>query len=160
MVSVELGSTADADAVADRWVELAAEQREFDSHLSADANRSAIREAIAQSAVADELLVARTDGGDIVGFVTFGTESSNYEQDVTRGVVQNIFVVPERRGEGIGSELLRAAERRLAESGADALALEVMAANDDARRFYRRHGYAPHRVELEKSVESDTLTKE
>ncbi|MFC4448345.1 GNAT family N-acetyltransferase [Halorussus aquaticus] len=160
MVSVELGSTADADAVADRWVELAAEQRAFDSHLSADANRSAIREAIAQSAIADELLVVRTETDDIVGFVTFGIESGNYEQDVTRGVVQNIFVVPERRGEGIGSELLRAAERRLAESGADALALEVMADNDAARRFYRRHGYAPHRVELEKSVESDTLTKE
>ena len=160
MVSVEPGTTADADAVADRWVDLAAEQRAFDSHLLAEENRGTVRAAVARSAVADELLVARTDGDDIVGFVTFGIETGHYEQDATRGVVRNIAVVPDRRGEGIGSDLLRAAERRLAEAGADALALEVMADNDDARRFYRRHGYAPHRVELEKSVESDTLTKE
>ncbi|WP_435174482.1 GNAT family N-acetyltransferase [Halorussus sp. AFM4] len=160
MVSVEPGTTADADAVADTWVDLAAEQRAYDSHLLAEENRATVRAAVARSAVADELLVARTDADDVAGFVTFGIESGDYEQDVTRGVVRNIAVVPDRRGEGIGSELLRTAERRLGEAGADAVALEVMAGNEDARRFYRRHGYAPHRVELEKSVESDTLTKE
>ena len=199
MVSIEVGTTADTDAVADLWVELAEGQREFDSHLLPGENRQQVRESVAQHAVADELLVARTDeadaetdaesvftetddGGDetdgaaddasaptdaeestdseLVGFVTFGVESSNYEQDVVRGVVQNIYVVPARRGEGIGSALLDAAEERLAAAGADAVSLEVMAANADARRFYRRHGYASHRVELEKSVENDTLTKE
>jgi ribosomal protein S18 acetylase RimI-like enzyme len=74
--------------------------------------------------------------------------------------VQNIYVTPNHRGEGIGSELLAEAETRLAEAGADAVSLEVMADNEGARRFYRRHSYGPHRVELEKSVESDTLTKE
>ncbi|WP_135852629.1 GNAT family N-acetyltransferase [Halorussus salinus] len=185
MVTVEVGTTADADAVADLWVELAEGQREFDSHLLPGENRQQVRESVAQHAVADELLVARADGAtadadgesvstetgdatdseeatdsELIGFVTVIVESSNYEQDVVRGVVQNIYVVPARRGEGIGSALLDAAEARLAEAGADAVSLEVMAANADARRFYRRHGYAPHRVELEKSVESDTLTKE
>ncbi|WP_137287272.1 GNAT family N-acetyltransferase [Halorussus salinisoli] len=160
MVTIELGSTEDADAAADCWVELAADQRELGSHLLADENHTTIREAFTQSAVADELVVARDDADELVGFVTFGIESNSYEQDATRGLVQNIYVVPDRRDEGIGSDLLRAAEERLVESGADTLALEMMAANDDARRFYRRHGYAPHRIELEKSVESDTLTKE
>ena len=172
MVTIELGSTDDADAVVDRWVALADGQREFGSHLLAAENRRTVRENVVRRAVADELLVARDrradareesesqDDGHIVGFVTFGVESGSYEVDVTRGVVQNVFVVPDRRGEGIGSTLLRSAESRLADMGADAVALDVMADNDDARRFYRRHGYRPHRVELEKSVESDTLTKE
>jgi len=34
------------------------------------------------------------------------------------------------------------------------VALETMADNEAARRFYRRHGYEPHRIELER--ESDT----
>ena len=187
MVSIEVGTTADADAVADLWVELAESQREFDSHLLPGENRQQVRESVAQHAVAGELLVARADEADpqsasaeadgahdatdaagpkeptdpeLVGFVTFGIESSNYDQDVVRGVVRNIYVVPARRGEGIGSALLDAAEAGLAEAGANVVSLEVMAENADARRFYRRHGYAPHRVELEKSVESDTLTKE
>ncbi|UPW00448.1 GNAT family N-acetyltransferase [Halorussus gelatinilyticus] len=169
MVSIEVGTTADADAAADLWVELAEGQREYDSHLLPAENRQTLRESIAQHAVADELLVARADESDadgesddreIVGFVTVDIESSGYEQDAVRGVVRNIYVVPARRGEGVGSALLDAAETRLAEAGADAVSLDVMAENADARRFYRRHGYAPHRVELEKSVESDTLTKE
>jgi ribosomal protein S18 acetylase RimI-like enzyme len=170
MVSVELGTIADVDAVADLWVDLAAGQREFGSHLLAGENRATVREAIAQSAVADELLVARAEregqreanepATEIVGFVTAGVESGTYDRDVTRGLVRNIYVVADRRGDGIGSELLTEAETRLAEAGADAISLEVMADNEAARRFYRRHGYAPHRVELEKSVESDTLTKE
>jgi ribosomal protein S18 acetylase RimI-like enzyme len=168
MVVVELGSTADVDAVADLWVELADGQRDFGSHLLAGENRDRVTEAVARSAVAGELLVARAEGDEmartgrdgIVGFLTFAVESDTYEQDVTRGVVQNIYVVPDARSEGIGSDLLAEAERRMAAGGADAVSLDVMADNDAARRFYRRHGYSPHRVELEKSVESDTLTKE
>lgn len=160
MVAVEPGRVEDADAVADHWVELADTQREYGSHLLAGENREAIRDAFARHAVAGELVVARTEDGSIAGFVTFGVESDGYREDVTRGVVENIFVVPDRRGEGIGSDLLAAAERRLAVAGADVLSLEAVADNEAALRFYRRHGYAPHRIELEKSVESDTLTKE
>ncbi|WP_135825921.1 GNAT family N-acetyltransferase [Halorussus ruber] len=164
MVAIERGNIGDVDAVTDMWVDLAEGQREFGSHLFADGNRATVREAIARNAVGDGLLVAREkredDRTEIVGFVTFGVESDGYDQDVTRGVVRNIYVEPDRRGDGIGSALLDAAETRLAERGADAVSLDVMADNEDARRFYRRHGYAPHRVELEKSVESDTLTKE
>jgi ribosomal protein S18 acetylase RimI-like enzyme len=222
MVLVELGRTADVDAVADLWVELAESQRDFGSHLLASTNRAHVQEAVARSAVASELLVAREgdadgteeegkdgsrepdaerdeadeeghgqdeegheddterrqrdqdrvefeensddgprgDSGDVVGFLTFTMDSGTLDQDATRGVVQNIYVVPEARSAGIGSALLAEAERRLAAAGVAVIALEVMAENDAARRFYRRHGYGPHRVELEKSVESDTLTKE
>jgi ribosomal protein S18 acetylase RimI-like enzyme len=105
------------------------------------------------------------DGGDptvegLVGFVMFGLEGGDYEQTVTRGVVHNLFVVPERRSEGVGSALLRRAEEDLSAFGADVVSLEAMAANADARRFYERHGYRTHRVELEKSARSDTHSKE
>jgi ribosomal protein S18 acetylase RimI-like enzyme len=160
MVTVEPGRIDDVDAVVDLWVDLAAGQRAFDSHLLAERNRTAVREAIARRAVEGGLLVARDPAGEVVGFVTFALRSSTYEADVTRGIVENIYVEPDRRGEGVGSALLGEAEARLAEEGATAVTLEVMADNEAARRFYRRHGYASHRVELEKSVESDTLTKE
>ncbi|WP_134671929.1 GNAT family N-acetyltransferase [Halorussus marinus] len=159
MVVVEAATVEDAGTVADRWVELAASQRAFGSHLLAEENRETVREAFVRQSVADRLLVAR-EADSIVGFVGFATESGAYEQDVDRGVVRNIYVDPDRRGEGIGSELLGAAESALAEAGVDTVVLDVLADNDAARRFYRRHGYRPHRVELEKRPESDTLTKE
>jgi ribosomal protein S18 acetylase RimI-like enzyme len=159
MVAVETAGVEDVSELADRWVELAESQRAFGSHLLAEENHEAVRDAFAQQAIADRLLVAR-DEGAIVGFVGFTTESGAYEQDTDRGIVRNIYVVPDRRGEGIGSELLGAAESTLAEAGAETIALDVLADNDAARRFYRRHGYRPQRIELEKRLESDTLTKE
>ncbi|WP_227354067.1 GNAT family N-acetyltransferase [Haladaptatus salinisoli] len=158
MVSVEAATSADIDRVADRWVELARGQRAHGSHLLADENRANVREAVARHVVEGSLLVARDEG--IVGFVMFELQSGVYEQSATRGIVQNVYVEPERRGEGIGSELLDAAESALVERGAEVLALEVLAANEDARRLYRERGYEPYRIELEKSVENDNHSKE
>ncbi|PSP73388.1 GNAT family N-acetyltransferase [Halobacteriales archaeon QS_3_64_16] len=91
--------------------------------------------------------------GAIVGFVMYGPETGSYEQSVDRGIIENVFVHPDYRDREIGTALLDAAERALAESGVDTIALEVMAENDDARRFYARRGYQPHRLELEVPAE-------
>lgn len=152
-MTIEAPDRSELDDIADLWVDLAADQRAYGSHLLPEANRAGVREALARSLVTNGLLVAREDG-DLVGFVMFGPETQSYEQEVRRGFVDNIYVVPDHRGEGVGSDLLTAAESQLRETGVDALSLEVMADNERARRFYRRHGYEPHRVELEK--QSDT----
>jgi len=161
---IEPATAADVDAVSDMWVALAAGQREHGATLRAEANRATVREWAAQSAVTGELFVARdpeaapdgADGTDIVGFVGFSLERGGYERDAVRGTVSNLFVVPGRRGEGIGAALLDAAERALAERGADRVALEALADNDRARAFYADRGYDRHRVELTKPLGDGT----
>ncbi|MEF8831203.1 MAG: GNAT family N-acetyltransferase [Halobacteriales archaeon] len=159
MTSIERGTLDDLADVLDAWVSLAAEQRDHGSTLRADANRDAMREAIGGRLLSGDVVVAR-DGGDLVGFVSFGVETGDLERTRSRGVVRNIWVRPDRRGEGIGGDLLALAERRLVEAGAEAVALEVMADNDAARRFYRRHGYEPHRVEMMKEGDDGEMMKE
>ena len=156
-VAVAFADSTDADAIADLWVDLAADQRQHGSHLLPEANRTRVAETMLKHVVTDTALVARRDD-EVVGFVTFGQEAERYRQDVTRGVVHNIYVQVGHRGEGIGSELLSAAEAALVERGVDRLSLQAMAANDAAREFYRRHGYEPHRIEYEKPAGSDSLT--
>ena len=159
---IDAADTADADLMADRWVDLAADQREYGSHLRPADNRDRIHETLLQHVVNDTALVARAvdadDPAPVVGFVTFGRETGGYDQDVDRGIVHNIYVAPEHRRAGVGSALVSAAERTLAARGVEAVALEAMATNAAARAFYRSQGYEPHRVELEKPLESDTLT--
>lgn len=142
------------EAVTDMWVALAADQRGHGSHLLADANRATVRESFARLLAVGGLRVA-VDAAP-VGFVSFALDAGRYERDRRRGVVRNLYVRPDRRGRGVGRRLLDAAERALAAEGVEVVALEAMAGNDDARRFYERRGYAPHRVEFEKRVESDT----
>jgi ribosomal protein S18 acetylase RimI-like enzyme len=157
-VTIEPAETDDVDAVTDLWVALAAGQREHGSHVLPEANRTAIRESVARHAVGGTLLVARDDG--VVGFAMVTVETGTFEQDCTRGVVENLYVVPGRRDEGIGTALLDAAEATLADRDVDIVSLEVMADNERARAFYRRRGYDPHRIELEKAAESDTHSRD
>lgn len=154
-VAIRTASMDDADAVADLWVELARDQRTYGSYLLGQPNRPTIRESIVQRIVADDLLVAER-AGTVVGFVMCTVERGRYEQDGTTGVIENLYVDPDARREGIGSDLVAAAEGRLADSGATRITLEAMAENDTARAFYAERGYTPHRVELTKSTESDT----
>jgi GNAT superfamily N-acetyltransferase len=56
--------------------------------------------------------------------------------------VDEFFVVPEARGNGTGSTLLRRAERELRQLGVVRLQLQLAAENERARAFYIAHGYA------------------
>jgi len=150
--------TGAVDELTACWVELATDQRQYGSRLLASENRQAVAETIGRHIVTDQLLVAREDD-DILGFVMFKIEDGRYIQDRQTGVIVNLYVRPASRDTGIGSDLLAAAEAELAAEGVETVSLEVLAANEDARRFYRRHDYRPHRVELAKSMENDTHSK-
>lgn len=175
-VRIDAATAEDAEAVVEMWLSLAEGQRSYGSHLRAEDNREQIRDTIARHIVLDGLRVARLrddqadasdpeypDGG-LVGFVMFGLEAGTYVQDVSRGVVRNLYVRPDYRDDEVGSALLTTAETALADAGADVATLEAMAANERARSFYEDHGYRPHRVEVEKPIggtdESDTHTRE
>ncbi len=155
---VEPATLADVDTLADLWVELAAEQREFGSHLLAHENREAIRAVFSQQAVDDQILLAKEDA--ILGFVNFVIEEGYFAQSATRGIIQNVYVRPDARDQGVGSALLEAGEEALIDRGADVIALEAMADNEAARRLYRRRGYDEHRIGVEKRVKSDTNSRE
>lgn len=55
--------------------------------------------------------------------------------------IQDAYVLPNRRGDGIGSALTVGAEREAALRGQARIGLTVSVANHDARRLYERLGY-------------------
>lgn len=83
-------------------------------------------------------LVAELDGG-IAGFAYLIADA-----DPARGtLLDNLHVRPERRGGGLGRQLLAAAVGLAHSRGwPEGLHLWVFEANADARRFYERHGGA------------------
>jgi len=159
-MEIEAATMGDADRLAELWVDLARDQRAHGSHLLAEPNRASVREGLARSIVTGGVLVARGGDGGVVGFVEFAPETVSYRQDTERGVIENLYVREAHRGEGVGSDLLAAAEAELRENGAERICLDVLAPNEAARRFYARHGYEPHRIEMEKGPESDTHSRE
>jgi len=84
--------------------------------------------------VRDVFLVAQDDAGGLVGLVS-GSAAED-EPMSTIAEIGSLYVLPDRRGQGFGGMLLRAACRALAELGFSELHIGVLAANLPARAFY------------------------
>lgn len=82
--------------------------------------------------------------GRLVGFVTLGP---GRDEDVHRGdrEIYSIYLEPEQWGRGVARDLMRTV---VGEAGPSArILLWVLADNERAQHFYRRHGFEPDGVE-------------
>lgn len=101
-------------------------------------------------AVLRERLIRLLAGGDVVALlasdppvaVALLTFRPNVWYDGPVGLLDELYVVPEMRGRGLGSALLAAAEAVTQQRGGELLEVNVDGEDGDARRFYERHGYS------------------
>ena len=56
--------------------------------------------------------------------------------------IDELFVLPEARGNGAGARLLERAEAQFARIGCTNVSLQLSRDNEAARRFYQRHGFS------------------
>jgi ribosomal protein S18 acetylase RimI-like enzyme len=87
--------------------------------------------------VRDVLLVAEDEAGVLSALVS-GTAADDPSGSIAE--IGALYVLPDRRGRGIGGALLRAAASELANRGFSALHLDVLTANLPARAFYEAMG--------------------
>jgi GNAT superfamily N-acetyltransferase len=80
--------------------------------------------------------------------VALVTLRSNVWCDGPVALLDELYVVPAHRGEGLGSAVLDVVMTLLREVGAEWMEINVDEGDTDARRFYERHGFS--------SVEPDT----
>jgi len=85
-------------------------------------------------AVADGLLFVAEADGKIVGSVMAG-------YDGHRGWLYSLAVLPNYRNQGIGSRLVRHAEKHLSEMGCPKINLQILKGNEEVQSFYRKLGY-------------------
>lgn len=93
------------------------------------------------------LLAVAEEEGALLGFVCAGTRrvGGEYlcEEQGAVGYVDDLYVRPESRGQGIASALADRAEAWMAESGVGAVELHVLLENPTAAAFWRSRGMEP-----------------
>ena len=85
-------------------------------------------------ALRDDLLLVASAAGELVGSVMAGYEGH-------RGWINYLAVAPAHRRRGLGRQLMREAEERLAAVGCPKINLQVRAGNADVLAFYEAIGY-------------------
>jgi len=121
-VAIRPARTADADDIAALYLSSFAATYAFGLSHSDDQVRAWVRDALVP---AGNTLVA-VDRGTIVGFAV-----------VEPGDLDQLYVAPDRLGEGIGRCLLDAAKAR----SPAGLSLYTFQVNERARRFYEQNGF-------------------
>ncbi|MEF8818548.1 MAG: GNAT family N-acetyltransferase [Haloferacaceae archaeon] len=87
----------------------------------------------------DAVLLVAVEDGQVVGFA----QSYVVSQREVVGDVDWVHVLPKRRGEGIGTELLQAVEAALRDRDVDRVEAKVLETNDEGVAFYEDHGFDP-----------------
>jgi ribosomal protein S18 acetylase RimI-like enzyme len=60
------------------------------------------------------------------------------------GELETLSVLPSERGGGTGTTLLEAVRKELEGRGVTEVSLHAVTTNNDAIRFYERHGFSTH----------------
>jgi GNAT superfamily N-acetyltransferase len=85
--------------------------------------------------------IALLTGDPATGFALL-TLRPNVWYEGPVALLDELYIVPGLRGQGLGSALLAAAEELTRGRGGELLEINVDGEDIDARRFYERHGYA------------------
>ncbi len=88
----------------------------------------------------DDVVVLLAGGADPVGFAYLTLRPSPYF-DGPVAQLEELYVVPDLRDQGIGTALLRAALDLCRGRAAGELHINVDEVDTDTRRFYERHGF-------------------
>ncbi len=159
--AIRAATIDDVDAMADVYLSSARHHAALDSELYAVPEREAVvgrlRDALEREDDTGEVrLVAEVDGR-VVGSAEVELRSPSPASMLRpeRAASVGVAVLEDRRGAGIGSRLMEAAEEWARRRGATLMMLDASAANVDALRFYEgRHGYRLRGVLLTKQLET------
>lgn len=94
-----------------------------------------------QRLLAGDAVLALISGSPAIAVAVL-TLRPNVWYDGPVALLDELYVAPDRRGQGVGSLLLAAAEAAVIRRGAEAMEINVDGGDTDARRFYERHGYS------------------
>ncbi|MFI5005363.1 MAG: GNAT family N-acetyltransferase [Solirubrobacterales bacterium] len=93
-------------------------------------------------------VLAAQDTGRLVGYAFVRVRSGHgfaaaWRASHPLAELVTLVVVPDARGQGVGSMLLDAVDARLRELGVEDMAIAVLTTNTDAARLYERRGAVP-----------------
>jgi GNAT superfamily N-acetyltransferase len=136
MPSIRLASAADIPLILSLIRALALYERDPDAVQTTEADL--LRDGFGQKPCF-ECLIAETDDGEAAGFALYFYNYSTWRG--RQGIhLEDLFVLPEFRGRGIGKALLARVAARAAEQGCVRLQWDVLEWNQTAIDFYQGLG--------------------
>jgi GNAT superfamily N-acetyltransferase len=94
-------------------------------------------------------------GDHAIGYLSaeiYEPDAASENESGPVGFIDELFVVPEHRGQGIATALLRTALEWVRAEAVSRVVLHVYSRNDNALRFYERMGFSVFALSLERQL--------
>jgi GNAT superfamily N-acetyltransferase len=137
-IAIDLADEQQVDAVAALFE---AQLREHEIETASDNLRKAVQRVVAEPRYGF-ILVAVEDGGPPIG-VAYAASLLSVEHGGISGWLEELYVMPQRREQGIGSRLIAEVLAQARKRGWRALDLEVDITHERAAALYLRHQFRP-----------------
>jgi GNAT superfamily N-acetyltransferase len=146
-VTVREATPGDLDAVLDLWKDLMALHHELDNRhwVRAEDGGRGYREWVAESVVEEDRLLLVAEAEDtVVGFLHgLLKDAPSPMAPRLNGHVTDLAVAEEFRRNGVGSQLVTAAQEWFKKRGANGLTVNVAVRNSNGRSFWGNMGFEP-----------------
>lgn len=98
--------------------------------------------------------IAEDADGNAVGYVIGCATNKFRYRKVKTGELENMFIVPQWRGKGVGKVLIHALKHWMKTKGVGRVYVSAYANNEEAVRFYRKCGFEPWEIGLELKLDT------
>jgi len=132
--TVQLATPDDADEIADLL-------HDFNTEFSTPSPGAAVLAPRLRRLLAGDLTVALVAGRPAVGLALLTLRPNVWYEGMV-ALLDELYVVPRLRSQGIGSAIIEALLALAPERGLDLIEINVDEGDVDAQRFYERHGFA------------------
>jgi len=153
----EYNSSSDFEQLRECVIELQHFERQIDARLPAgeEIADEYINQMLFRCRACDGKILVADISDDIAGYVTLLNKVQSdelQEGDTEYGLIADLVIKEEHRGNGLGRQLMHAAEAAAIVYGVRWLRVSVMSANTSARKLYSSSGFSELYAEFEKDL--------
>lgn len=93
--------------------------------------------------------------GEVVGWSWLKAHENEFFKEGVYGEIKEIYVVPKFRRKGIGETMMIHVHNWFKEKGVNTVRVETAASNKTAMVFYRKIGFEPYYISLQKELSKE-----
>ncbi|MDH4213000.1 MAG: GNAT family N-acetyltransferase [Candidatus Thorarchaeota archaeon] len=138
-------SKSDVDAIVDLWMDSSTYHKELDSRLAVRPDAAKHVRAFFSKLITDEInyFAVASVNNTIIGYICVLIQErppTHFEK--TSGFIDGLYVRPDYRRQGVGSELYQMALKWLKEHHIESIRLTVSSKNSIGQAFWNRQGFS------------------
>lgn len=151
-IEIRFAKEEDLDLLVSMWVDFMGGDFGISSNFKVTKSNIEKWKCMARISIVQKMVKVVEVSGKLAGFLLMNIGSPPFDTIYKCALILELYIIPEHRRKGYGTQLLRAGMNYLKILGYEIIALNVLSENEEALRFYEREGFERAFYTLKKRI--------